>query len=161
MIDGSWLSGFGTRFGRAFMFGKACSSMMSWDDKLVAFPGRAVPRAKAEIPKPEKLVWVKNPDEFGKDETLWNTDLEPATPWARPGTMAVTGNAVLYAGGVFTGCDSNKYAGSFLWVKSVVDGKKLQPTIKLEVPAAYEGLAVAGGRVYLAQQDGTLVCWGK
>ncbi|HOX04854.1 MAG TPA: PQQ-binding-like beta-propeller repeat protein [Planctomycetota bacterium] len=162
MIDGSWLNGFGTRFGRAYMFGKACSNMMAWDDKLVAFPGMAVPRAKAEIPKPEKLAGgVKNPDEFKKDEVLWGTELEPATPWARPGTMAVTGNAVLYAGGVYTYCDGSKYAGSSLWIKSAADGKKLQPTIKLEAVPAFEGLAVAGGRVYLSQQDGTLVCWGK
>jgi len=161
MIDGSWLYGFGTRFGRSFMLGKACSSMMAWTDTLVAMPGLAVPRAKVEIPKPEKLLGIKNPDEFRKDETLWGTELEPNNSWARIHTMAVTGNAVLYAGSVHPGNYSDKYAGSFLWVKSAADGKKLQPTIKLEAVPAYEGLAVAGGRVYLALQDGSLVCWGK
>jgi outer membrane protein assembly factor BamB len=161
MIDGSWLYGFGTRFGRCFMLGKACSSMMAWDDKLVAMPGLAVPRAKVEIPKPEKMVGIKNPDEFKKDEILWGTELEPHNSWARIHTMAVAGNAVLYAGSVHPGNYSDKYAGSFVWIKSAADGKKLQPSIKLEVVPAYEGLAVAGGRVYLAQQDGSLVCWGK
>jgi outer membrane protein assembly factor BamB len=161
MIDGSWLAGYGTRFGRAFMLGKACSNMMAWNDKLVAMPGLAVPRVKVEIPKPEKLLGVKNPDDFKKEEILWGTELEPANPWARICTMAVTGNAVLYAGPVYTYCDSSKFAGSFLWIKSAADGKKQQPTIKLDSPPAYDGLAVAGGRVYLSQQDGSLVCWGK
>jgi outer membrane protein assembly factor BamB len=49
---------------------------------------------------------------------------------------------------------------SQLWVLSGVDGKRLQ-TISLGSRPVYDGLSTAGGRLYLANEDGTLTCYGK
>jgi outer membrane protein assembly factor BamB len=49
---------------------------------------------------------------------------------------------------------------SELWVLSGVDGKRLQ-TISLGSRPVYDGLSAAGGRLYLATENGTLTCYGK
>jgi len=46
-----------------------------------------------------------------------------------------------------------------LWVISVADGKKLQ-TIPLDGKPVYDGLSAAGGRLYLATEDGRVICFG-
>ncbi|HOX07808.1 MAG TPA: PQQ-binding-like beta-propeller repeat protein [Planctomycetota bacterium] len=46
-----------------------------------------------------------------------------------------------------------------LWVLSGTDGKKLQ-TLTLDSKPVYDGLSAAGGRLYLAAEDGTLTCFG-
>ena len=74
--------------------------------------------------------------------------------------MALTGNTVLFAGSVLNGWSNNRYDGSFLWVKSAADGKTKQPAVKLDAPPSFDGMAAAGGRVYLALQNGELACWG-
>ena len=66
----------------------------------------------------------------------------------------------LFAGPVYAYCDATRPAGNFLWLNATANGKELQPTIKLDAPPAFDGMAVAGGRVYLALQDGELLCWG-
>jgi outer membrane protein assembly factor BamB len=50
-------------------------------------------------------------------------------------------------------------AGGELWVLSAKDGKKLS-THKLPAAPAFDGVAVAGGRIYVALQDGTVTCLG-
>jgi outer membrane protein assembly factor BamB len=50
--------------------------------------------------------------------------------------------------------------GGRLWVLSAQDGKQLRE-YKLDSPPVCEGLAVAEGKLYLATQDGKLLCFGK
>ena len=50
-------------------------------------------------------------------------------------------------------------AGASLAVFSAADGKKLSE-MKLEHPPAFDGMSAARGRLYLATQDGRLVCMG-
>lgn len=161
MLDGSWSAGYGIRSGRGFMLGKAVHSIMAWNDQMVVSPSFAVKRSVVDVPKPVAIGGVKNPEAFKKDEVLWGPDLEPASPWARVQAMALTGNTALFAGPVYVGCDPNRHSGNSLWLNSTATGKKLQPTIKLDVPPVFDGMAVAGGRVYLALQNGELLCWGK
>jgi len=161
MIDGSWMAGYGRRSGGGHMLGRVCAGMMAWNDKLVVAPGWAVARAKADVPKPDAKAGPKHPDPFKPDELAWRTNLEPHIEWARVYSMAVTGNTAFYAGSIFNGWAKGRYDGSFLWVKSAADGKTRQEAIKLDAPPVLDGLAVAGGRVYLALQNGELVCWGK
>jgi len=161
MIDGAWAAGYGKRSGRGFMLGKACSSMMAWNDRLVVLPRYAVARAKVEAPKPPPNSRAKHPDRFKPEDLAWRVKLKPHVQWAKMHAMAVSGNTALFAGSVFTHLDPDKYDGSFLWTKSTATGETRQERIKLDAPPAYDGLAVAGGRVYLALQNGTLLCWGK
>jgi hypothetical protein len=46
-----------------------------------------------------------------------------------------------------------------LWVLAGADGKKLQ-VLPLESRPVYDGLSAAGGRLYLATEDGRLICFG-
>ena len=50
--------------------------------------------------------------------------------------------------------------GGLLWAVSAADGNKLAEH-KLDAPPAWDGLAAAGGRLYLSQVDGTVVCLGR
>jgi outer membrane protein assembly factor BamB len=149
------------RMSRGFMLGKACDNLMAWNDKLVVSPSFAISRAKVEVPKPPADSKIRHPDAFKPEELAWKPDLEPTHPWVRVYAMALTGNAALFAGSVFNGYQGGRYDGSFLWLKSAVDGKKQQATIKLDARPAWDGLAVADGRVFLALQNGVLICWGK
>ncbi|GAF71007.1 unnamed protein product, partial [marine sediment metagenome] len=47
--------------------------------------------------------------------------------------------------------------GALLWVVSTKDGGKLAE-MKLAVPPVWDGMAAAGGRLYLATVDGKVVC---
>lgn len=72
--------------------------------------------------------------------------------------MALCANGLAVAGRV---CDSRSdIARGFLWFVSLEDGRKLAE-FPLDSPPAYDGLAVAGQRAYLALEDGNLVCFGK
>jgi hypothetical protein len=163
MLDGSWTMGYSKRSGGGFALGRVFGSMLAWNDQLVAGPGWAVSRAKAEAPKPAANAGYKHPDPFKPEEYAWRTQLEPVGAWARVYAMALTGNTAFFAGSVInqsTGA-AGRHEGSFLWMKSTADGKTRQKEIKLDAPPSYDAMAVAGGRVYLALQNGELTCWGK
>jgi outer membrane protein assembly factor BamB len=161
MLDGAWMGGYGRRSGGGLMLGRMCAGVMAWNKDQVIATAFAVPRAKVETPKPDAKAGPKHPDPFKANELTWSAELEPHTVWSRIYAMALTGNTALFAGSVFNGYANGRYDGSFLWMKSAAAGKKTQEPIKLDVPPVLDGLAVAGGRVYLALQDGTLICWGK
>ncbi len=72
--------------------------------------------------------------------------------------MALSGNALLLAGRV---CDPKSDAPhGFLWRVSPEDGKQ-QAEYPLDSPPAYDGLAVAGERVYVSLEDGHVICFGN
>ena len=50
--------------------------------------------------------------------------------------------------------------GGVLWVASVEDGRELA-RYKLDSPPAWDGMAAAGGRLYLSLKDGRLRCMGN
>lgn len=161
ILDGSWAAGFSKHSGRGLVLGKACSSMMAWNDKILVYPAAAINKSSAEIPKPTGANAIKHPDGFKKEELIWSTILEPYIEWARVNAMVLTGNTVLFSGAVHNGWKNGRYDGSFIWIKSVTDGKTKQKEIKLEASAIFDGFAVAGGKVYLALQDGSLMCLGE
>jgi outer membrane protein assembly factor BamB len=49
--------------------------------------------------------------------------------------------------------------GGILWAVSAADGKTLSER-KLEAPPAWDGMAIAGGRVYMSTVDGKVLCFG-
>jgi len=50
--------------------------------------------------------------------------------------------------------------GGELWALSAAEGKKLT-SLKLDAPPVFDGMAAAGGRLYLSTRDGRLLCFGK
>lgn len=161
ILDGSWAGGFSKHSGRGLVLGKACSSTMAWNDKILVFPATAVNRSVTELAKPTAPSPIKHPDGFKKEDKLWSTILEPYIEWARVNAMAMSNNTVLFAGGVFNGWNNGRYDGSFLWIKSTTDGKTKQKEMRLDASAVFDGFAIGGGKVYLALQDGTIMCLGE
>ncbi len=49
-------------------------------------------------------------------------------------------------------------SGGLLWIVSAENGEK-QDEYKLESPPVFDGMAVAGGRLYMSTMDGSVVCW--
>jgi hypothetical protein len=49
--------------------------------------------------------------------------------------------------------------GALLWAVSAADGAK-KSEVRLESPPVFDGMAAAGGRLYIAQMDGSVVCLG-
>ena len=54
----------------------------------------------------------------------------------------------------------NPQQGGFLEARSAANGQ-VQKTLDLPVPPALEGMACAGGKLYVATRDGKLRCFGK
>ncbi|NQT14069.1 MAG: PQQ-binding-like beta-propeller repeat protein [Planctomycetes bacterium] len=50
--------------------------------------------------------------------------------------------------------------GGLLWAVSTADGKRLSQ-YKLGVPPVFDGMAATEGRLYLAMQDGSVVCYAE
>ncbi len=98
----------------------------------------------------------------GADEK-WSVDL-PLTGKA----MALAGDVVFIAGTPAhfpPGHGVEKYEESYagrlggvLWAASAADGKKLSEQ-KLEAAPCWDGLAAAGGRLYLSTRDGRVTCF--
>ncbi len=47
--------------------------------------------------------------------------------------------------------------GAMLWAVSAADGKKLAE-VKLDAPPVFDGMAAAGGRLYISLENGRLIC---
>jgi hypothetical protein len=83
---------------------------------------------------------------------LWTWPVpEPAQVEA----MVISGQTLLAAG------PADKFAAKTgkLWTISTADGAK-RAELDLEAAPVYDGLAAAGGRLYLATRDGMLLCLG-
>jgi len=150
MIDGAWTLVGRRRSGKAFAVGKAVADLLAWSDELVAGPGFAVERAKA-APGGDTNATGK----LGQNEYSW----KPALPGgAQVEAVVMAANAVLYAGRIKS-ARTPKPTG-FICAVSPADGKRLAQ-VALECPPTYDGMAVAGGRIYLSLQEGTLACFGR
>jgi outer membrane protein assembly factor BamB len=69
----------------------------------------------------------------------------------------VLANETAYLAGVPTSQDPGEK--SELWVLAGADGKKLQ-VLPLDARPVYDGLSAANGRLFLATEDGRLICYG-
>lgn len=112
----------------------------------------------------KQVHWSKAKDastEFGgnllawKDtEQLWSVEVPQHF---QVEALVLAGDVLFAAGPVHR---FHRSEGAKLWALSAEDGKKLS-TYELHSPPVCEGMAVAGGRLYLATQDGKLLCFGK
>ena len=114
----------------------------------------ALPRAKTNLPeKPDPKD--KDADKVKPGDYTWRVAL-PHNYQAE--AMALCQNVLLLAGKI---CQpkSDRTTG-FLWQVSLQDGKRTAE-YPLDAPPACNGLAVAGQCVYLADQNGGVLCFGR
>jgi outer membrane protein assembly factor BamB len=152
MMDGSWTLVGDRRSGNAFAVGKPAENkektqtavnLMAWSPSLVVSNKFTMPREKADA-----TVGVAK--DFGwKIATPKNAQIE---------AIALAANAVVFAGRT-KDTATNTYRG-LLWMVSSADGKVFAE-IPLDAPPTYDGLAIAGEKVYVSLQDGTVMCFGK
>lgn len=136
MLDGTWTEFAFRRSGKAFWAGSTIASMLAWNEAMIVTP------VEASTPT------------MAKNTNLWATGLPKSQ---QVDAMALASNASVFAGRTPAG--KTNPAG-FLAVLSATDGKKLTE-ISLATPPTYNGLAVAGGCVFVSLQDGSVVCLGK
>jgi hypothetical protein len=114
-----------------------------------------------------------------------SNDAEPAAPpargWAirrtqppkwsvripvRARAMVLAADTLLLAGPPDIVDEADPYAaledrrGGLLWAVSTADGRKLAE-LKLDAEPVFDGMAGAGGRLYMATADGKVICLGK
>ena len=154
-MDGAWTLIGQRRSGNAFGVGKSDAKakkaqlrtdLLAWNATTFAAPGFVMTREKAA----DVLSAVK------PEDCLWRPAL-PANSQVE--TMAMTGNAVVFAGRIKGAKDGNAGPG-FLVALALADGKKVAE-LALASPPTYDGIAVAGGRIFVSLQDGTICCFGK
>ncbi|NQT53305.1 PQQ-binding-like beta-propeller repeat protein [bacterium] len=116
-----------------------------------------------EAKKPRKQVrWQRPVPFFVRGMVLADQTLFVA---GAPNPLAVDGVSEVGTGSEkterLTRLDSSLrgQTGAALWAVSLADGKKLGE-LKLDAPPVWDGLAAAGGRLYMSTLDGKVVCLG-
>ncbi|MCY3020446.1 MAG: PQQ-binding-like beta-propeller repeat protein [Planctomycetota bacterium] len=154
IMDGSWTMVGNRRSGNSFAVGKpadnkkkdqTAADLMAWNESVLVSNKFAMSRRRADA----TVGNVKQSDFSWKPAPPPDVQIE---------AIAVAANAVVFAGRT-KDTATNKYAG-LLWMVSAADGKTLVE-IPLEAPPTYDGLAVAGEKVYVSLQNGTVLCFGK
>jgi hypothetical protein len=135
MLDGSWTWLPSRRSGKAFQLGKVNGDLMAWNEKSVVTPAGATNREKGE--------------------TIYSG---PTNKTRQVEALAMAENAVVYAGRV-AGAKGAPPTG-FLSVVSLADSKSVLK-LDLEAPPAYDGAIIAQERIYIALQNGNVICIGK
>jgi outer membrane protein assembly factor BamB len=134
MLDGTWTLMPGRRSG-AFEVDKAKGDLLAWSAEVAVGPRSAVARQTGE--------------------ERWKA---PSAAGCQVEAIALAGGTAVFAGRV-RGNKPDTDTG-FLWLVSLLDGKKVFETA-LESPPSYDGLAVAGGRLYVSLRSGAVVCFGE
>ena len=132
MLDGTWTRIRGRR-GGAFEVDGVTGQLLAWNTKV------AVSQKAATLRKTAAPVWKA-----------------PSAPGHQIEALALAGDQALFAGRVISGSGS----AGFLRCVSLADGKRLCK-IPLDSPPTYDGLAVAGGSVYVSLQSGAVVRLGR
>jgi len=103
----------------------------------------------------EYRIFARHFGEHGKPDKAspgWAIEKAPIAVEA----MAIAGDTLCVVGPP----DAVEPEGGLLWAVSLADGKKLA-AVRLDAPPVFDGLAAAGGRLYLSMQDGTVRCFAK
>jgi hypothetical protein len=126
------------------------STMIAWNDtracalknlgRNVALMDRAKIRPAGESGDPQVKLWEKN-----------------LPPGCQTTALAFCSNAIVVGGGVYD--EKTTDSKGFVEVLSCDKGEIIAER-SFSVPLAYNGLAVAGGKVYATFEDGTVACLG-
>ena len=95
------------------------------------------------------------PQIFAKGKHNWTLDLPKK--WQTQMTSIMVAGDTVFAGGRLPDADAVRYV---LRAYSVSDGKLLNEE-ELVSPPAHDGIAAAGGHLYISTQDGRLLCFGQ
>ena len=144
MMDGTWTFLRNRQAGSAFTVGKLTADLLVWNDSLVVTPAFAVTRETAD-----------DADALKERKYAWQTGIRRDRQVV---SMVLSRGAVLLAGR-FTRTRADGQDG-FLWVLSSADGTRTAE-FPLDAVPAYDGIAVANGRVYVSLRNGSVVCLGK
>ena len=116
-------------------------------------------RGKGKINK----GWARMPacELFCRERRFSRSQAPPLWTWAVPEpaqieALLLTPDALFAAGTV----DKDAPREGRLWALSTETGRPLDD-FKLDVPPIFDGMAAAGGRLYISLQDGRLLCLGK
>ena len=171
-IDGTWTR-LGTRRSGNLKYGRASGEMLAWNDKTLfgyecggrtAYAVDLAKTAPIEAPPEPKMPagWtgkkpVKPPVNQRLDgkEYAWRLGMKPNQ---QAEAMALASGALVLAGRAYD-AKADKVSG-FL---AIVDTQTGKETLRQELPAlpCYQGIAVSGGRIYLALENGEVVCFGE
>jgi outer membrane protein assembly factor BamB len=152
--------------GRIYYFDPRPNGYTLYAGELSVSAGPAEPRdsaagaAEPERPKRDGKQLAALLGRIIKASERWSTHI-PITGKA----MVLAGETVLVAGTpvAFPADDLAKAyegrMGGVLWAASAATGQKLAE-VKLDAPPAWDAMAVANGRLFIALQDGRLLCLG-
>lgn len=114
---------------------------------------------------PEPWIMPTDPKEFAEDKAFAELPArKQADLWApvqvplRAAAAIITGDVLWLAGTVPAVAEGPATTGSALLALSLTDGAQLGRW-DVEGGIAFEGLSTAGGRIYLAHDDGTIRCF--
>ena len=156
LLSGQWreLPGYTSKRGHALIHDGIVAHLMAFArDKVFAYRLGWSSRRGWMVVTSEKL-FAKEKGKSEKDGTLWSQEVPMPLQME---AMILAGDNLFLAG---TRNFATHEGKGILWVFSAGDGKKLKE-YELSTPPVFEGLAAAGGRLYVATQDGKLLCFGK
>ncbi len=91
--------------------------------------------------------------DFVRMPTCWREDHDPIRRFFVAGTPVTFPAADLH--GAYEG-----RLGGILWAAATDTGEKIAET-RLDTAPVWDGIAVAGGRLYVSLEDGAVVCLGN
>jgi len=111
-------------------------------------------------PRPAKKAAARKTAVRSEAQKVWSSSI-PLT-----GKALVLAGDTLFAAGTPAACPADDPArayegrmGGLLWAASAATGEKVAE-VKLDAPPAWDGMAVANGRLFIALQDGRILCLG-
>lgn len=136
MVDGTWTRIRNRRAGSAFSLGEKAVDAMAWNaETALTFDGMFA---------------------LAGAEARWKTNYNARAREAE--ALALASDGAILAGRVRA--TTEKPSAGFVAVWNPADGKPVAEAA-LAAPPVHEGLALAGGRVFVALYDGTVAAWGE
>lgn len=148
-IDGTWTR-VGTRRSGNLKFGRVSAEMFAWNENIL-FGYQMGPRSCFAMLKSNTLGTNK----VAQQDFVWRSPM-PANHQAE--AMALCENGLVVAGRIVE--PKTEAVTGFLMVLAPDTGKKVAE-YPLETVPVYDGLALAGQRVYLCLQNGKVLSFGK
>ncbi|MBA4386693.1 MAG: hypothetical protein C0404_01860 [Verrucomicrobia bacterium] len=146
VMDYSWHYGWVIPRFHVRRFGGVVGQIVIYDDERVFGFRRTKPARAGEIT-------ARDRSKPAKDPVLWTL--------ATPGTYSVetlmSAGGLLFAAGPLSG---NAEVRGEMWIIDAKDGRKLS-SVPLPAEPVSEGVAAAGGRLYVSTRDGRIMCFGK
>jgi len=148
--------GFNAPFGHVLVFeGETVWGVYGHGEETQLFASPILPiDAEAHRDFPARKVEKGAGKPKGQPERLWGTEIP-----MHARALLKAGNKLYIAGATDTGQLLGTATGGSLLVASDADGSTVA-SLPLEAPPVFDGMAAAGSRLYISQNNGTLLCMG-